>query len=205
MNLHNKRGFTVVELLAALVILLIVVTLGYQGFAYFYSSYDRNEENWIVQQDVRTVSDWIDKNAQTAYILEIYAAKPPTFDAADEYYYLYNEAGKVYIRKPKDTSVVHMSGETIDAVFTFDVIEPNALHYNIVGKDLKTAADEVYTVSGTLLILNLTNGKKINEGDPTGSVISGKCIRFKSTQSPDGSNNSEDSIEYIMDMYYYNK
>ncbi|MDD4774714.1 MAG: prepilin-type N-terminal cleavage/methylation domain-containing protein [Eubacteriales bacterium] len=193
MNLHNNKGFTVVELLSALVILLIVVTLGYQTFAYVYSSYDRNEESWIVQQDVRKVSDWIDKNAQTAYILEIYAAKPAAFDAADEYYYLYNEAGKVYIRNPKETSAVHLSGETIDTVFSFDAGEPNALHYDIVGKDLKTALNEVYTVEGTLLILNLTNGKKINEGDPAGIMTSGKCIRFKST------------ADNYMDMYNYNK
>lgn len=177
----NSKGFTVIELMITLAILLIVLTLSYQTFYYIYKSYDKNEESWIVQQDVRTVSDWIDKNIQTAYIVEIYAAKPASFD--DGFYYIYNdEVGGVYIKNPNQTTPAFLAGESIIVDFSFSALKPNALNYVITGNSLKTPSVKVYSVEGTLLILNITADNKINQGSSAGTVSTGgKCIKFKST------------------------
>ncbi|MHB1151465.1 MAG: prepilin-type N-terminal cleavage/methylation domain-containing protein [Eubacteriales bacterium] len=190
MKHHKKssKGFTLIELLITLAILLIVVTLSYQTFYYIYKSYDKNEENWIVQQDVRMVSDWIDKNIQTAYILEIYDANPASFTADDSFYYIFNDAdGHVYIRAPKETSAILLAGESIEVDFSFIDTAPNALKYVITGNDLKTRSEKVYSVEGTLLILNIPVDKKINQGSSAGTVnTDGACIKFKSTADADG-------------------
>lgn len=177
----NNKGFTLVELLITLVILLSVLTLGYQTFYYIYKSYDKNEESWIVQQDVRMVSDWIDKNMQTAYILEIYDTIPTSF--ATDFYYIYTNTGSVYIRIPNQETATILAGKTIKMDFSFNELKQNALNYVITGNDLKTNTNEVYTVKGTLLILNITAGKKINK---ITSAPSGTCIKFKSTAGVNG-------------------
>lgn len=192
--LKNKKGITLVELLIALVILLIVLTLGYTTFHFLYTSYDKSEENWIVSQDVRTVSEWIDKNMQTAYILEIYDAIPASFAADDAYYYMYNDDGRVYVRMPGQAAPIFLAGESVKAEFSYKDTSPNALDYVITGSDLKTKKKEVYSVKGTLLILNITADKKINH-NTSGTVSDGGiCIKFKSTAAPTG---IKEMIDYI--------
>lgn len=179
----SRKGFTLVELLVALAVLLLVLTLGFQLFFYIFRSYDKSEEDWIVQRDVRTVSDWTDRNLQTAYILEIYASKPALFTEGDTYYYIYGEDGGIYLRKPGETAGTLLAGSTVSVIFSFDEIStPNALQYTVTGKDLKTNTETVYSVSGTVLILNISPGKKINYLSPAGTVsANGTCVRYKTT------------------------
>lgn len=180
--IKNNKGFTLIELLITLAILMIVLALSYLTFHFTYKSYDKNEESWIVQQDVRTVSDWIDKNIQTAYILEIYTDKPVSFSADDSFYYIYNENGTVYVRMPNQTTAEFFAGKSINVQYSFDENTPNALKYIITGSDLKTKTEKVYAVEGTLLILNIPTDMKINQGMPAGTVnTDGTCIKFKST------------------------
>lgn len=179
----SRRGFTLLELLIALVVLLLVLTLGFQLFFYVFGSYGKSEEDWIVQRDVRTVSDRLDKELQTAYILEIYASEPAAFAADDTFYYIYSEAGGIYLRKPKETSGNLIAGSTIAVKYSFDDIgSPNALQYELTGRDLKTNTETVYAVRGTVLILNLSPGRRINDSAPSGTVgANGTCIKYKTT------------------------
>jgi prepilin-type N-terminal cleavage/methylation domain-containing protein len=182
-TLKNNKGFTLVELMITLAILLIILTLCFQTFNYIYKSYDKSEEDWIIQQDVRKITDWIDRNIQTAYVLDIYAAKPVSFSETDTFYYLYVENKSVYLRSPTKITGTLLAGETIDVNYSFDEVnKPNALHYIITGNDLKTKTQKVYSVDGTVLILNITAGKKINYYTPIGTVNKdGTCIKFKTT------------------------
>lgn len=179
----SKKGITVAELLIALAVILIVLTLCFQTYFFIYNSYEKNEENWIIQQDVRKISDWIDINIQTAYILEIYLSKPDPFENDDDFYYLYFENGGVYLRKPGEATGELIAGDTIEVKYSFDKDKtPNALDYVITGYDPDDASAKIYEVEGTVLILNIPEGKKINyfNSDDTVST-NGTCIKFKTT------------------------
>ena len=68
--MKNKKGFTVIELIITLALLLIVLAIGYQLIFYAQSSYDRTSNYWERHNKVITLSTYIEETIDNANYLE---------------------------------------------------------------------------------------------------------------------------------------
>ncbi len=69
--MKRNRGFTVVELIITLALLLIVLAIGYQLIYYAQSNYNRTSNYWERQNKVISLSTYIEETIDNANYLEI--------------------------------------------------------------------------------------------------------------------------------------
>lgn len=87
---HQQVGFTVIELMISLALLLIMIALGYLFFFFGLRTYDTGEQKAIAQQAARITSDFITTELRFAELVEI---NPSTsFEAEYQYIYLSNDS-----------------------------------------------------------------------------------------------------------------
>ncbi len=102
----TKRGFSLVELM----IVLVLMSLGFVAFINLfrsiYKSYEKTEEKYIKQEAVKTVVEYLQKQAKvgSSTTVEVYNSTtviPPDNATIADYAYLYVKNGILYVRNPK--------------------------------------------------------------------------------------------------------
>ena len=135
----TKRGFTLVELLIVLVLLGLGSFAVINMFRVTYKSYNKTEERYIKQEQVKTVAEFLQSNAGIAAAInvDIYptldclpeedAANPGQYIADEGFSYLYTDPadGLLYVLQSGATTPVAIS--TIPLYINFSVIPGNEL------------------------------------------------------------------------------
>jgi prepilin-type N-terminal cleavage/methylation domain-containing protein len=99
--MRKRAGFTLLEVMIVLAVLLIVVTLGYTVLHKMLNTYSATEEEFIAQADVQAVATWIDENVGSAYEVQVYAtaySADHAFISSDGFCYLYQSVTRAPTR-----------------------------------------------------------------------------------------------------------
>jgi len=152
----KQDGFTIIELMVVLVILLIVISLGYMFFDFGIRAFNRGEQRAIAQQATRTASSFISSEMRYASHITI---NPPAIDTSDDdYSYIYQNGQSVYFQD-KDKSIparilLDSSADQIAYSITFneDLVDPT---HPVIEYILE--AENIYTLTSNVFILNLAN------------------------------------------------
>ncbi len=187
---NNTKGFTLVEMMVAVFVLGIVSIMTYQMTQFIYSTYERTEMQYIIQEETKVVADWILSHVPTATEAELITAIPGNSSTDMEYSYLYIGVGST-------TSPWHIyareAGHTTPNIIV-DI--PLNLNFNITGSskmiEYAISADRVgvlteteldaYNMKGTVFLKNLDEAEYVTlqDGNP---VIGIKVLHTDLTYS----------------------
>ncbi|MEA5011720.1 MAG: CFI-box-CTERM domain-containing protein [Angelakisella sp.] len=81
MKKQRAKGFTLPEIMIALALLSLVLALGYQAFGHLWGTYERTEQKWLVERDVKKVMYQMSRSLRTAYSVKLENADPAAADA----------------------------------------------------------------------------------------------------------------------------
>ncbi len=174
-NYMNKRGYTLVELLVVITLILTVLGIGYSLYFYAQKSFSIYEERWITQNETRYVSRFLEEELATIYSCEILNQMPVDFD--DDYRYIWAEDGIINLRYSDDSGNLHNITLNEEASLSVDFIHGTDSYGNRVDNFLQ------FDVKGQYIDYNVINGVELrNLGRKmsiTGSV-SGLGLKYKS-------------------------
>jgi len=167
-KIHDQKGFTLVELMVALSLLLLVLGLGYTIFGFTVTTFARSETKANLQQNMRLAAQYIENDVRYAYGVEILDAIDPdslTVTENDMYIYI-NSDGKLEIRSADDTFILSDTfiGDT-DFLLQFTKEGDNLL-----GIDVGNTADEKKIIT-RIKVLNISEDDGMITGVETGSAI----------------------------------
>src|SRR6056297_912646 len=94
-------GFTLIEMLVAISILAIIVSILFGSFSFLFSGADRVKENIVAYQQARICFDRLATDLQSLYVALPPAYEPPDFDDEPEPYRVTAETageGEGYLR-----------------------------------------------------------------------------------------------------------
>jgi len=162
-KIHDQKGFTLVELMVALSLLLLVLGLGYTIFGFTVTTFARSETKANTQQNMRLVMQHIENEVRYAKTVEILADEPTSIPADDPGTYIFiNDAGKLEIASKDNNWVLSDTlMDNADFLLTFKREENNLLGIE-VGNTKDTRV--IYT---KLNIINLSD----NGGTITGVEV----------------------------------
>ena len=86
--MHNKKGFTVIELVVAMAIFFILIYMAFAAFTYIltFSRYNQQREN--IQENISAVMDQITKELRQTLTIDdgtgLYGVEFPQFDASQD-------------------------------------------------------------------------------------------------------------------------
>lgn len=167
---HNKRGFTLFEVLITLALLTVVLALAAGTIFQIYTYYAASEELWIVKQEVTAVTDWMIDSLQLAAEAEIISgtySSAQAFGADDKYTYVYQaDDGFIYYRNPGAAAGTKLTNMAVDCTFKVPAATNRALEFSIGGE---TQSGKVYNVDSAVTLLNLAEISKVKGN--TGSVV----------------------------------
>ncbi len=164
------------ELLIVISLMLLVMGLGYSLYFYAQKSFSNYEARWIVQNEARSISRYLEDQLDTIYQLEILDSNPVSFD--DEYAYLWNEDNQIHIRYIDDddevvsTTLNHESDLTVEFIRGKDSkgnFINNFLQFQVVSNDVD------YSVLNGVELRNLGKNMSI-EGGNTGNSLKFKTV-----------------------------
>ncbi len=173
--LGGNTGFSIVELLLAIALLLIALGLGYNLLFFARSSFERAEERWMEQNQVVAVSNIIYDAINEAYYLEIVADENNIPSGLDYYGAFYvNTAGKTIYEHFDNSSVTktEMPGENL--VIMFSIEEYTINEFDFIYGDLMTisvVSDVLDYTLETKTHLNNMNRDRIIQGLASGSTV----------------------------------
>lgn len=165
---NDSRGVTIVELLVALAILSMVISLGYSIFGFGKISFNRGETKANIQQNMRLVSDYITKEVRFAYgaeILKESSLVPVSADInPDDKYIFINNDGKLELRSSAGSAIFSdtlMPGKNL--ILTFKNSN------NLLGIEITNNIDNI-AINTKVMILNLAGS--------IGGLQEGSAIRL---------------------------
>ena len=92
----GRDGFTLIELLIVIALMSLVLGLGYSLYFYAQKSFSNYETRWIVQNEARAISRYLEDQLETVYKVEILQNAPVSFD--NSFCYLWNDDDQITIR-----------------------------------------------------------------------------------------------------------
>jgi prepilin-type N-terminal cleavage/methylation domain-containing protein len=160
--MKNKRGFSVIELLVVLAILVIVITLGFELLSFGRNTFERGEKRYIVQENVRLASELITRELRYANEVVILPEVPLSFNEDRKYIFISDGILKHY--KGNGNLTDALGGINSDAEFTTlefskSVASDSVLSFVIGAKSGTTPYASVSDVQ----ILNFPEGKSIDD------------------------------------------
>ena len=168
----NKKGFTLVELIVALALLLIVLDLGYMFFDYGTKTFTRGEDQYSVQQEIRLASGYVTRELRNTTDSS-FTSSAPTNDGYN--YIVFDSANKaIKIYDKSDTSHPKYVTNNCITSFTYTVntVEGKyVMEFTISG----TEGDRVFTTSSKVLLVNM----KILPGSANTSATKTNVVTIK--------------------------
>ena len=185
--LKNSSGFSIVELLLALALLLIALGLGYNLLFFARNSFERSEERWMEQNEVVSVSSIFYDALNEAYYVEIVpdVSSIPT----DLPYYgaFYVVSGQtIYQSKIPDSAatLTQLPGDGLTVNFALETYPTDdgpypyndLINVTVVSKDLN------YTLSNSVHLDNMNRDKTVHYDKLPDDVIFGPVIVFQTKE-----------------------
>ncbi|MBN2558747.1 MAG: prepilin-type N-terminal cleavage/methylation domain-containing protein [Clostridia bacterium] len=174
--MNSKKGFSVVELIVALALLLIALGLGYNLLFFARSSFDRSEERWMEQNEVVAVSNAIYDSLNEAYYVEIVSGHDNIPTGLDFYgaFYVNDEGHTIYEYFDGDsTTTADLPGENLTLTFNTEKYTINEVDYTYNDLLRMTVVSDVldYTLDTRIHLDNMNRDRSIEGGIDTGDVV----------------------------------
>ena len=169
----NKDGISLVELLVALVILLLVLSIAYPLYAFGDRSFKVGSRQSIIQQNARMAADYITRELRYATNVKIYTdtsaiSIPSPIPSDNEYNYIVIDGNTIkHLSKNGQVIIPQGLSDGIEFELEFDQISSNMIQITVTGKQ----NGQVYDIVSEF---NLLNTSSLN--DHTGSVIEYKKL-----------------------------
>lgn len=156
----NKKGFTVIELMITISLLLLLVTLAYQVFGHLLGTYSRTERKWLLERSAHATLTGVTDSVDTALSAKLINA-PEMVDALSSQTInrIIAENGKIYFVKAGETTYTEVNTDKIATTLEFVRVPKDTGYYgNAVGVRITTTDGELsYTEETTVSLPNLTN------------------------------------------------
>lgn len=171
-----ENGFTLVELLVVLAIVVVVLSIGYRLLFFGQDTFSKGEDRYSVQESAQLASDLITRELRFANKVIILPDIPSRFDTDKRYFYL-DDSGvlKHYLGH----------GNTVDAVGSLNIgIQFTDLNFkktkdDVLAFSLATASDfSDFSTDSAVQILNLLKGDKIDDVRLTDKDAGGPVICY---------------------------
>jgi len=164
--MKNQKGFTVIELLIAVALLLVALGLGYQLLFYAQDNFERSEYQWERQNEVIALSSYMADVVDKSIYIRI------TTNIND----IENEDGAIY--REIDGEDIYLQNGLVETVVIANdleisfakVLDVNSDYYNDLLEITVTASDVNYALSTKVKIENLTEDRRI-VGDDQASIL----------------------------------
>jgi len=182
-NRINKSGFSVIELLVALTILIIVVSLGFELLSFGGNTFERGEMRYIAQENVQFASEFISRELRYANEVTILPYLPSSFNEDRKYIYISDGILKHY--KGKGNLVDALGGINSDAEFTTlefskSIGSDSVLSFNITAR----SGTMSFSSGSEVQILNFPEGRTIDDSGLTEDGLeSGPVICYSHADS----------------------
>jgi len=183
--LKNSSGFSIVELLLALSLLLIALGLGYNLLFFARNSFERSEERWMEQNEVVAVNNIIYDALNEAYYIAIVADKDSIPSGLAFYGAFYIDATGNTIYEYYDGSVIttaELPGDYLTLTFAKETytINEQPYEYNDLLNMKVVSNDLDYTIATKVHLDNMNRDKNIHgevDLDPPA-----QCIVFQTKE-----------------------
>lgn len=150
-SVYNK-GFTLIELMVALALLLIVLDLGYMFFGYGTNTFTRGENEFSVQQEIRLASGYLTRELRNTIDSSFTTGGPKSdgynyivFDSTSKNIKIYDNSD---ISKPKYSSNNCITSLT----YTVNTVEGKyVMKFTITG----TEGDRIFSTTSKILLVNM--------------------------------------------------
>ncbi len=176
-RLLNKKGFSIAELLIAMVLLLIALGLGYNLLFFARENFKNSEKNWIEQNEAISVSNTIYHSLNKAYYVEIYNDLSMLPNEGNYFAYYIDGSGQTILRIKDDTGITQrvLPGKDLSLNFSKLKYVTNEVEFEYI--DLME-----FSVMSTKVNYNITSQVHLNNMNRDISVQgldSGAIILFK--------------------------
>jgi prepilin-type N-terminal cleavage/methylation domain-containing protein len=174
--LKNSKGFSVVELLLALALLLIALGLGYNLLFFARRSFERSEERWMEQNEVVAITNIIYDALNEAYYVAVVADKSDIDSLGLEFYgAFYIDGTGATIYQSFDNSLVSttvLPGDQLTLAFAKEtyVIGTTEYEYNDLLNMTVISNDLAYTLSTQVHLDNMNRERSLH-GIASGPVV----------------------------------
>lgn len=179
--MKNEKGFSLVELIIAIALFAIVLSLGYQLFNYAQSNYVRTTNYWERQNKVIYLSRYIESTIDNADYMEVVSSTSPDYDpveiASDFKSVIFtNEATfKIMTDDLENVETVltdFRDEEFVNLLVSFNRVPQydNVTFYSDLLEIVVTAEDINFTLKTKVKIENINEGDSIVGAD-TGDII----------------------------------
>lgn len=155
----KQEGFTVVELMVVLAILIIVLSLGYMFLDFGIRSFNLGEKRSIAQPAIRKTADFISSEIRFASHVTI---NPEVISGSDDYYYIYMDGNSLYFQD-SDKSLprkILLDDGTDHMVYKVSFYEESyeaGIDWANLVVGISLEAENVYSFDTSVYILNLSD------------------------------------------------
>lgn len=173
--IKNSAGFSIVELLLALALLLIALGLGYNLLFFARNSFERSEERWMEQNEVVAISNIIYDALNESYYIAIVADKDSIPTDIGFYGAFYVNASGNTIYENNDGSTVtttELPGDRLTMAFSKEtyIINGQPYEYNDLLNFSVISYDLAYSISTQVHLDNMNRDRALH-GDESGPVV----------------------------------
>jgi|GEM_PF-949544 len=184
-----NKGFTAVELIIALALLGIILTLGYNLFYQVDKSFREGEKQWIAQKEAQKIADWLDNSMKNAYTVLIYSNSAyyadTSFSEDDEYVYIYEtDDHRIYFRNSGEEQAQLLADIPAALEFRIETADPSTpkkqLEYDVTILD-DDGSTSLYNMSSNIHFANMLRSAGVNllgDGKADGTTTRGNMIKM---------------------------
>lgn len=180
MTEKKENGFTLMEFLIVLALLLVVLGLGYNLFFYTQKSFQDAEQRWIQQRDAKRVSDYISSIVKNSYYVDIIGDIDQTYTFDEDYSYIFLDSDGIIKYKNFSEPIVNLSSTNLMPKFGKARDSEGKDLYNVLSYDISTTMGN-YELKSSVFLQNVKAILPLNSSED--STETGSAIRFKNTES----------------------
>jgi prepilin-type N-terminal cleavage/methylation domain-containing protein len=175
--LHDKRGFTLIELIVVIAIVGLIISMAFSFYVFGSNTLTIGENQSNVQHNVRMAAKYITNELRIARTVEILDEIPDEIDIEPQKNYIFVDGNTIKHIKTEDSidkDIFHEASTKFSIGMEFKINEDNAkiLNFKIDAK----YDDQDFEVLSEVLIVNMASTDDITEDIE--ETIGGKVIVF---------------------------
>jgi prepilin-type N-terminal cleavage/methylation domain-containing protein len=169
--LHDKRGFTLIELIVVMAIVGLIITMAFSFYVFGSNTLTIGENQSNVQHNVRMAAKYITNELRIARTVEILNAMPAEIDIEPQKNYIFIDGNTItHIKREEsiEKDIFHEASTefSIDMTFNINVDNGKILNFKIDAE----YDDQDFEVLSEVLIVNMASTDNIT-GTTGGKVI----------------------------------